>query len=345
MDAVRAAKRIVKRSLMRSGIPQALTRISPPSAVILRFHSIQEDPREFDSTIGTEIMHSAKTFAAQMALIARRFHVITLDDLVESVDSHRRVPRRSVIITFDDGYRDNYEIAAPILVRYGLRAAFYITVASIGNGAQPPWFCRLRHAFRFGKVSHWHNPYDGKMMSLCDEDRRDTAFMAACEQCASLTGDCQHEFVRAIEGALNAPPFLHPEQLMMKWEQIRTLHEAGHIIGSHTLTHPNLAHTSPHDLLHELRTSKRILERELNAPVVHFSYPSPILQPHWTKTTVAATHDAGYRTAVTCTEGPFMPGHDLLVLPRIVVPTDLDDFYWRLEVSLTRRRTFATLGD
>ena len=106
-------------------------------------------------------------------------------------------------------------------------------------------------------------------------------------------------------------------RLMMSWDQARQLARAGHIVGSHTMTHPNMAHVkSDSDLQQEFEQSKRRLEQELNAPVVHFSYPCPILQPHWTERTVNMCRQLGYRTAVTTNPGLARRGNDPLTLRR-----------------------------
>lgn len=337
MNATQKFKGVMKRSLLAARVPQVVGRALPPTVTVLRFHSVQEDPQEFSSSIGVGITHSANDFAEQMELVARDFQAITLDDLVEIERCGRRIPRRAVIITFDDGYRDNYEVAAPILNRYGLRAAFYITVDAIGKTAHAPWFCRLRHAFRRGTADFWRSSDNIRSWDLHDESQRHSAFLAASEQCARLTGDRQHGFVQVVEAALGAPACPTAERLMMSWDQVRKARSEGHIVGSHTLTHPNVAFIGEHDLKHELQESKATLEKELGEKVVHFSYPSPILQPHWTRQTIAAARDAGYQTAVTCADGPFLSGYELLCIPRIVVPNNAADLRWRLEINTSRR--------
>jgi peptidoglycan/xylan/chitin deacetylase (PgdA/CDA1 family) len=333
-------KQTVKRSLLLARMTRYVARVLPPSVALLRYHSVQEDPQKFDSSIGRGITHSAKEFDTHMKLVARHFRVITLDELVAFQENGSRLPRRSVVITFDDGYLDNYEIAAPILSKYGLRAAFYITGGSIGKGAVSPWFCRVRHAFRLASVDRWENPIDGKTWELRDVAQRRYAYLEACRHSASLSGSNQHAFVEVLESTLGAPACPSAEHLMMDWSHVRKLHEADHTIGSHTLTHPNVAFIDEEELRREVRESKAILERELSTKVLHFSYPSPILQPHWTQQTVAATKEAGYRTAVTCTAGPFLSGYSLLRIPRISAPHNLTDLHWELEISTARRPDF-----
>src|SRR5262249_348286 len=69
----------------------------------------------------------------------RHYEPVTLDDLAAFVRGERAMPRRCVAVTFDDGFADNFEIAAPILNRAGIKAAFYITVGCI-EPVRLPWF-------------------------------------------------------------------------------------------------------------------------------------------------------------------------------------------------------------
>jgi peptidoglycan/xylan/chitin deacetylase (PgdA/CDA1 family) len=127
---------------------------------------------------------------------------------------------------------------------------------------------------------------------------------------------------------------------MLSWDELRRMVRAGHTVGSHTLSHPNLAHVGPAELKSELVGSRQRLERELGVPVEHFAYPNPILTPHWSTRTVAAIRRAGYRTAVIATPGIVRREDDPLCLHRVASSRRLDAFRWNLEcVFLGRRAT------
>jgi peptidoglycan/xylan/chitin deacetylase (PgdA/CDA1 family) len=315
----------LKKLLLRSRLPRALASIGPHRAVILRYHSIQPDPAKYANTIGLGIIHSEALFTRQMELIARRFSPVTIDDIVLWLRGAAALPRRAVAITFDDGFADNHQTAAPILARYGLRAAFYVTVSSIGNG-RLPWFCRLRSAFFSTAARQWIHPNSGQAFDIRDTAGRHDGFLEACRTCATLTGERQEAFVDGVERSLEATESANGASLMMTWDQVAALRESGHIIGSHTMSHPNLAHCAPGEAMRELRELKDTLEGRLAGAVEHFSYPSPILEPHCTDATTALVSNSGYASAVTCLNGPARRRSSPLLLPRIVVPDKTDDF-------------------
>ena len=123
----------------------------------------------------------------------------------------------------------------------------------------------------------------------------------------------------------------------MTWEQARALMRQGHIVGSHTMTHPNLAHVKNGDLERELEQSKLRLEQQLSSRVIHFSYPCPILEPHWSALTVEVCRKVGYLTAVTANPGPVHEGDDPLSLRRMHPTTDVDGLRWNLECTFLGR--------
>jgi peptidoglycan/xylan/chitin deacetylase (PgdA/CDA1 family) len=121
---------------------------------------------------------------------------------------------------------------------------------------------------------------------------------------------------------------------MMTWEQLRDLESQGHIVGSHTMSHPNVAHIAPDRAAYEFAESKRVLESHLGHPVRHFSYPHPTLNPHWTTATTRQLREIGYSTAVTCEYGAVAKAADPLCLPRISAPDDVERLRWLLETNM-----------
>jgi len=310
-------------------------RLVPQRIAILKYHSVQDEPERYLNSMGSGIVNATSTFRKQMEIVARKFDPVDMDDILLFLDEKKQLPRRPVVVTFDDGFADNIEIAAPILEHFGIRGTFYITVDPVEN-ASVPWFCRLRHAFGTTQKQSWSDSLDGCSRDITGTSARKTAFLVASERCARRRGENQEIALRTIEEELAVEPF--SEALMMTWAQVRSLHRTGHIVGSHTVTHPNMAYMGAEDLSIECVESKGKLEKMLGTAVPHFSYPSPILHPHWSKETVECTERAGYRCAVTSTAGPGRNDQNPLSLQRVVVPEDTDEFLWILENTMLGRR-------
>ncbi len=297
---------------------------------------MKERPDDYKHSIGRGIVHPAAAFREQMEWLARTHEPVSLDDVASAVVGRRPMPRRGVLVTFDDGYADNLEVAAPILNRLGMKAAFYITVDCI-EPHKMPWFCRLRHAFAATARETWKDPMGERIWRLDATEERRRAFLSASESCARRSGADQDERIDAVERGLGVDRLDPSERLMMSWEQIRELRRQGHAVGSHTVTHPNLAQVSADEAAREVRESRRVMEEKLGEAVVNFSYPSPILQPHWSAATMAGCAAAGYRTAVTCTSGPVRAADAPLCLKRVAAPETMDDFRWAVECAFLGR--------
>jgi peptidoglycan/xylan/chitin deacetylase (PgdA/CDA1 family) len=330
-------KKWLKKKIVESGIIRRCSPLLPTGAVILRYHSVQKDPRSVADTIGTGITHSAALFQRQIEHVARFYQPVSLDDIFEALSGGKALPPRPVAVTFDDGFRDNAEVAAPVLDRFGIPAAFYVTAGALQTD-RAPWYIRLRKAFYCTRVDQWDCSDSGETFTLVSQAEREAGLVAACGYCARLAGEDQHQAVAAIEEALRVSSFSPVLPLMMDWQQVKKLHDHGHTIGSHTVTHPNMAYVKKQDLIAELLQSRKMLEAELQAPVYHFSYPSPMLDPHWTVETVLATKKAGYKTATTCTSGNVRFGDNPLSLKRMWVPFDMEEFSWYLDNLLIGRK-------
>ena len=328
-------KRWLKKALVQSSVLRLAGRFAPSAAVILAYHSIVENPQLTEHILG--ISRDRASFEAHMKMLAQKYNPVTIAEITEFVRGGRPLPQRAVAVTFDDGFADNYTVALPILARYGIPATFYIMVNAVACGSLP-WYCRLRFAFHATHKPHWRAPDSDRVYPLATASDRKAALTAGWEASARLTGDAQLRLVSAIEQSLEVEPPNGERGFMMTWDQVRGLRRAGHAVGAHTLSHPNVAHVERNEARSEIVESKRRLEAEVGEVIEHFSYPHPALNPNWTPQTLELTREAGYKSAVLTTCGPVRPGDDPLALKRIytVTPT-LEQFTWNLQVTFLGR--------
>jgi len=325
-------KELIKKTVLASGV---LRLVSPDaSAAILMYHSVLSDPARYADSLGG-IIHSQSEFRAQMELLARDYHPVSLDEVVHKLISGGSLSKRSVVVTFDDGYADNYEVAMPILNQIGIPATFYVTVDCVEK-RKLPWPSRLRFAFRSTKLPTWTD-VRAKTWDLGTPDSREQAYLASCDDCCQRAGAAQEEFVATVEDQLQSRVPDELTSLMMTYDQARGLAHNGHIVGSHTMTHPNMAHITERDAAVELAESKRHLEAELKIPVPHFSYPCPALTPHWSERTRSQSRAVGYGSAVTTNGGVVRSGDNPLSLKRIRPTKTAAGLRWNLECAFAGR--------
>lgn len=327
-------KDLAKKTLVSSGLLRLAGRMHGPSAAILMYHSVLPDPSQWVDTYG-EIAHSELIFRAQMELLVREFRPISLEEAVQHIRSGNNLPRRSVVVTFDDGYADNCEVAMPVLNQAGVPATFYVTVDCVEN-KRLPWPSRLRFAFRNTKLCAWSDS-QGKKLPLNLPEEREAAFLSSCDACCQLSGAVQEDFVVRVERELEAKIPCQQNSPMLSYEQMHALQRHGHIVASHTMTHPNMAYIKADDAVRELTESKRRLELNLETPIRHFSYPCPALSPHWSTQTAEQTQLAGYQTAVTTDNGLTRNGDNPFCLKRLRPTKTVEGLRWNLESAFAGR--------
>jgi peptidoglycan/xylan/chitin deacetylase (PgdA/CDA1 family) len=102
---------------------------------ILMYHSVAPGAK-----VSNRLAVSPETFDKQMRLLKTRgFNVITPEDFARNIKMGRKMPPRTVAITFDDGYQDNYTEAFPVLKKYGLPAAIFIIINEVGRSDRLSW--------------------------------------------------------------------------------------------------------------------------------------------------------------------------------------------------------------
>jgi peptidoglycan/xylan/chitin deacetylase (PgdA/CDA1 family) len=259
---------------------------------------------------------------------------VTLDEIVQFVAEGKPLPRWAVAVTFDDGFTDNHEVVLPILQKYGVPAMFYIMVNAVASGI-PPWYVRLTFAFHSTVQPVWIHPKTAKPYQLDQSGQRSEGLSAAWDLGAALAGEAQEGFIAEVHKSLQVSPLDACSKLMMDWDQVRALKRAGHSIGGHTLSHPNLAHVPLKEARSEIRGCKEELEKQVGEPIHHFSYPHPALSPQWSAETREVTRETGFQSAVLTTPGSVRPGDEPLALARIPVDEDCQSWLWQVERAFT----------
>jgi len=161
-------------------------RYLPPASAavpILMYHHVADPPPGADA-IRRDLSVGVTAFAAQMTYLADQgFHTLTLTDLYQHLTTGRPLPDRPIILTFDDGYRDNYEFAFPILRRRGQVGTFFLITSYVGQGEYLTWE-QAREMATGGMVlqSHSLNHADLEKSSTAEVIRQVTESKAILER-------------------------------------------------------------------------------------------------------------------------------------------------------------------
>lgn len=212
------------------------------------------------------------------------FGFVGLDEIVK--DSQRRLwnlkKRKRVNISFDDGFRDIYDKAFPILKKHDIPFTVYL-VGNFPEGKSDLWWIQMEQYYEepvvFGRVL--------KQIYQAEPNMRD--------QMHALTKS-------------KADPDLC-RQLALTWEQLDEMVASGLCtVGSHSMTHPGLTRVPLKNVKQELSESKRVIEFHLPVNVKHFSYPHSMTSPEIQQLVKAAGYESaalGYGGSIRMKDNPY----------------------------------------
>ena len=264
---------------------------------------------------------SATAFEAGLAWLAQRFKIVPLDDMVQAITVGSPPARAGELsLTFDDGLRNQSEVAYPVLRRLGLPATFFVCPQLIETGK---WL--------------WNHEARSRLSSMSGPSR--LAYARSCEAAAAD--------VESLVGQLKTLPLarrlaleqqlrdLTPDHEItadarerfdpMRWSDLERLDRSFITVGSHTLTHPILPTLDDATLTRELAESRRMLEDRLGRTVDLFCYPNGANDRR-----VCEAVGRVYRAAVTTEYDFALPQADLHRLPRVGVTPNLALLAWRM---------------
>ena len=269
--------------------------------LVLNYHRIG-DPFQTPYDSGT-FTTSADAFDEQINYLKRHFHMATLEEATES----RAVASRgtSVLITFDDGYFDNYALAFPVLRSHGVQGVFFLPTAFVGTG-QVPWWDAIAWILKHSRNRAIRLQYPEPVHFDLDKEpvlRVIEKVLAVCKRPEVRT----ESLIANLETASECPrPAAGAERCFLSWDEAREMNASGMMFGSHTHTHEILAKIPPARQLEELTTSRRIMERELSQPVRALAYPVGAASA-FSSSTIAMAKQAGYTAAFSFYGGTNSP--------------------------------------
>jgi peptidoglycan/xylan/chitin deacetylase (PgdA/CDA1 family) len=298
------------RTLDQLGLVNLLERVAAATApvlIVLTYHRIAE--RDSDPFYDPVISAAPSSFRAQMEWLHKRMRTLTLSELETRICSGEPWNEPAAFITFDDGYRDNFDIAVPILNELNLPATFFVPTEFL-QSPKLPWWDHIAYVIKKTHVRRLlltHGPGDQKSPLVIDLETKSRTLAIATiiravldEKITDLPWFLEH---LAAQAEIVVEPNLG-QSLFMNWEQMRQLTDtAGRLtVGSHSHSHLNLSKLDGESLNHELVLPKQILQERLGKEVFALAYPFGWPGTFNQVTKTSAT-EAGYRLAFASRAG------------------------------------------
>jgi peptidoglycan/xylan/chitin deacetylase (PgdA/CDA1 family) len=270
-------------------------------------------------------------FDWQMSLIRRHCYVLPLAEAIEALRT-KTLPPRAVAVTFDDGYKDNYSVALPILQRHAVPSTFYVTTSFLDGGIM--WNDAVTESVR--RTLHAKLNFSDLGLGIVvpgkHRDRGSLAENLITRLKHLAPADRQSRVASVVDRCGAALP----KDLMMSTGEVRNLHAAGMQIGAHTRTHPILETLDADAVREEIVDSRSELERITGAAVTTFAYPNGRPGEDYGKRERDLVDALGFMCAASTRWGVADTRTDIFQLPRFT-PWDDSPNRWLARLLLQYR--------
>jgi peptidoglycan/xylan/chitin deacetylase (PgdA/CDA1 family) len=306
--------------------------------LILLYHRVADLPLD-SQLLGVTPQH----FAEHLEILRRYGRPMRLQQLIQALQSGR-LPRRAVVITFDDGYADNLYYAKPLLERYDTPATVFMTTGYIGQRHEFWWdelerlllepgtlpaTLRLHingslYQWELGETAH----YDEKTaqrhrcwntLEKYNPSQRQSIYRTLCQLLRPLPNSERQMALNELRAQTRVASTGRLTHCPLTSEEIYHLAEGGLVeVGAHTVTHPVLSALPPATQRSEIEQSKLYLEALLGHPITSFAYPYGSRSDYMAET-VTAVEKAGFICACANFPGTVQRHANNFELPRVVV--------------------------
>lgn len=262
---------------------------------VLAYHRVA-DPKD-SPTLNPRLISSIPAiFNQQMSYLAKHYHVVSLEAVLDAVENGTRLPSRAVLVTFDDAYSDFTQHAWPILKRFRLPATVFVPTAYPNHPERALWWDRLYRALSETSQTELGSTPIGCLPLGTTNDRH-----SSLRRLQNYVKTLPHVEAMALvdEICFKLGSKRITEKSILSWEELRQLAKEGVTLGAHTQTHPILTQLSSHQAREEITGSQQDLKREIGAVLPIFCYPDGAHD----EDVVNILHEEGFVLAFTTLDG------------------------------------------
>ncbi|MEM7313620.1 MAG: polysaccharide deacetylase family protein [Planctomycetota bacterium] len=302
---------LIINTISKMGAPSLCRRFRNDEFCILMLHGVTDSHEQSGIGNTEEISIHVDDLEEICQLLSKHYHVPSLDEVVDAMETKTSLPPRSVVLTFDDGYASDYELAFPLLKKYGLHGTIFASTDFVTNKASM-WWDRMEYAVGHTEAARLsiiigETHIDRDLGATNDKPTRKQLFLDLLPIIKGLPQEKVYHEVGRIEDALdcrlsdaeNPPAIYRP----MTWNQAREMHKSDHVtIGGHTHTHRIMGRCTLETARAELETSLQLLKEHLGLDRPLFSYTNGHIGD-FTPETNEILKELGYRCALLTETG------------------------------------------
>jgi peptidoglycan/xylan/chitin deacetylase (PgdA/CDA1 family) len=240
---------------------------------------------------------SASDFEKQMKYLKKTNKIIPLNKLAERIREGKTLEEKIAVVTLDDGYKDNYLYAFPILKKYNIPATIFLVTGHINTG-NLFWFDKVRYLICNTKLKRFKLEGLGDFSLYSMKDRLKSYFIIT-EKLKKISDEKKNDLLEKLVNIFNIDiPYDLGRDVNLSWEEVKEMSESGVEFGAHTVTHPILTRIPLDKARFEILHSRKDLEKRLNQNTYTFCYPNGSIED-FNNEIIEIVKNSGYSCAVT----------------------------------------------
>jgi peptidoglycan/xylan/chitin deacetylase (PgdA/CDA1 family) len=300
----------------------------------LAYHSVVSDSSPEDDA-RTNIAVTVSQFELQLQKLRRHWNPVSLEQVRNAVLHGEALPDNAVHVSFDDGYRNNLTLAAPLLAKYEIPALIFVTTNFIGSQDKLLWSLEMQERLVAWSDSAIELAGKSYLLSAPETPQRTRQVGEIVTAAKRLPLQERQAFLDILRRQTKldlSPSWKRELYEFMDWDEVRSLRAKGIDIGAHTVSHPILSHLDLLDVERELKESKIRIEQELALECDALAYPFGSVYDY-SGDVIEITKRLGFRLAFTLQNHRNAESIDPMRIHRICITRDLTLHSFRAIIS------------
>lgn len=286
---------------------------------VIYYHRVHRDENPYNAVRSLSIC--VNYMEEQIRYLKNNWNIVSLSQIVDHYTKKIQLRCNSIAITFDDGFKDNYDLVYPILIKYKVPATVFLTTHFIGTN-RLLWWDRIVYILKNLSLNELEKiildndviPASIKQLMI-GYKKGDVKVDTLINSFKRLSEMQRTKVIERVEKSIDKDFFSSIPRQFLSWGEIREMHKNGITFGSHTRTHPILSQVTLDQAKEEIDVSKNEIEKKLSQSIYFFAYPDGVLNRKIAELVKKAGYTAGFQTVRYDKEGSY----DIFFLPRLII--------------------------
>ncbi len=236
-------------------------------------------------------------FENQMRYLTKTHRIMSLNELAKALLEGKSLDGKIAVVTFDDGYKDSYKYAFPVLKKYNIPATIFLITGHVDEG-NLFWFDKIRYTLCNTEIKKFELENFGEFV-LDSIDNKLKSMFTIVEKLKKIPNEKKDNVLKKLADIcnVNIPSDLGNE-FILSWDEVKEMSEYGIVFGAHTVTHPILTRVSLDEARYEITQSKKDIEKQLGKKIDTFCYPNGTVED-FNNDIIEIVKNNGFSCAVT----------------------------------------------